>query len=92
MPAPFARAMDTTAAQLCTARPLMMQELTAAQQNGVSWMHAVAAQSSDLVIQQAELFRTSAGSEQRKQLVAQTHPERREPNLQWVPRRLIRRS
>jgi glutamate---cysteine ligase / carboxylate-amine ligase len=51
------------AAQMGTVRPLMMlQELTAARQNGASWMRATQAQCSDLretALAQAELFRHS---------------------------------
>jgi glutamate---cysteine ligase / carboxylate-amine ligase len=75
------------AAQLGTVRPLMMlQELTASQQNGASWMRAMHAQTGDLretVIQQAELFRGAGAAEQKSEPA--TMPEtRREPRLELV--------
>jgi glutamate---cysteine ligase / carboxylate-amine ligase len=82
------------AAQLGTVRPLMMlQELAAARQNGASWMRATHAQCGDLrevVIQQAELFRSSGGSAARRPPAAQAAPatsaslDRREPKLELV--------
>jgi gamma-glutamyl:cysteine ligase YbdK (ATP-grasp superfamily) len=76
------------AAQLGTVRALMMlQELTSAHQNGASWMRAMHAQCGDLremVIQQAELFRSSAGSAPRRQHASETATERREPKLELV--------
>jgi glutamate---cysteine ligase / carboxylate-amine ligase len=76
------------AAQLGTVRPLMMlQDLTAAHQNGASWMRAMHAQCGDLremVIQQAELFRSSTGSAPRRQHASEASTERREPKLELV--------
>ncbi|MFM7330603.1 MAG: YbdK family carboxylate-amine ligase [Brachymonas sp.] len=75
------------AAQLGTVRPLMMlQELTASQQNGASWMRAMQAQTGDLretVVQQAELFRGSAAVLQQAEPV-KTSVARREPRLELV--------
>ncbi len=88
----LARLMPT-AAQLGTVRPLMMlQELTAAQQNGASWMRSVAAQSGDLrdvVIAQAELFRHAGGQPRNALASAAVHTvaaagSRREPRLELV--------
>jgi len=75
------------AAQLGTVRPLMMlQELTASQQNGASWMRAMHAQTGDLretVVQQAELFR-GAGAAEQKSEPASMPETRREPRLELV--------
>lgn len=73
------------AAQLGTVRPLLMlQELTASQQNGASWMRAMHAQCGDLrelMVRQAELFR---GAPARTTTHAATVPIKREPRLELV--------
>jgi glutamate---cysteine ligase / carboxylate-amine ligase len=75
------------AAQLGNVRPLMMlQELTAAHQNGASWMRATHAQCGDLremAIAQAELFRSTPSSAPRLQTDTPIPAalRRREPEL-----------
>jgi glutamate---cysteine ligase / carboxylate-amine ligase len=72
------------AAQLGTVRPLLMlQELTASQQNGASWMRAMQAQCGDLrelMIRQAELFRGASVQQE----AAEPAHTKREPRLELV--------